>query len=75
MSRSTLISSLRRAYKIARTSINIDIPPEELLDIFNQKTSRRLLYGGLALTSAIVAKRTAFGIAAATWESERNSVS
>ena len=60
MTRSALIKSLRRAYKIARASIKSGIPPEELLDVFNQRTSRRrLLYGGLTLASAL---------GAATWE-------
>ncbi len=66
MAKSALIKSLRRAYKIARASIKSGIPPEELLDVFNQKTSRRrLLYGGLALASAL---------GAATWEHRRDSV-
>ena len=66
MTRSALIKSLRRAYKIARASIKSGIPPEELLDVFNQRTSRRrLLYGGLALASAL---------GAATWERGRDSV-
>lgn len=66
MTRSALIQSLRRAYKIARLSIKSGIPPEELLDVFNQRTSRRrVLYGGLALASAL---------GAATWERGRDSV-
>lgn len=66
MTRSALIQSLRRAYKIARSSIKSGIPPEELLDVFHQRTSRRrVLYGGLALASAL---------GAATWERGRDSV-
>ena len=54
MARSTLMVSLRRAYKIALASIKTGIPTDELFDIFQQRTSRRrLLYGGLALASTI----------------------
>lgn len=66
MAKSALIKSLRRAYKIAQASIKSGIPAEDLLDVFNQRTSRRrLLYGGLALASAI---------GAATWERRDDSV-
>ena len=54
MARSTLMVSLRRAYKIALASIKTGIPTDELFEIFQQRTSRRrLLHGGLALASAM----------------------
>ncbi|MBD2772692.1 flavin monoamine oxidase family protein [Iningainema tapete] len=54
MARSPLMTSLRRAYKVARASVKTGIPTDELVDIFQQRTSRRrLLYGGLALASAV----------------------
>ncbi len=56
MSRSALMASLRRAYKITRASLKTGIPAEEIADIVGQKvTRRRLLYGGLGLVSAISA--------------------
>jgi monoamine oxidase len=65
MARSTLMASLRRAYKVARASINTGIPADDLAEICQQKTTRRqLLYGGLGLASAI---------ATATWDRGRDS--
>ncbi|MBW4635137.1 MAG: FAD-dependent oxidoreductase [Iphinoe sp. HA4291-MV1] len=56
MVRSALITSLRRAYKITRTSLETGIPTDEIVDILQQKTTRRrLIYGGLGLASAISA--------------------
>ena len=54
MARSALLDTLRRAYKIAQRSIKSGIPTDEVRDILSEKFSRRrLLYGGLALASAI----------------------
>jgi monoamine oxidase len=54
MTRHTLILSLRRAYKIAQASIETGIPTDELVEIFQQKISRRcLFYTGLGLASAV----------------------
>lgn len=65
MAKSALMVSLQRAYKIARASIKTDIPTDEIVDILQQKTTRRrLLYAGLGLASAI---------ATATWHNGRDS--
>jgi len=65
MARSALMISLQRAYKIARASIKTGIPTDEIVDILQQRTTRRrLLYGGLGLASAI---------ATATWHNGRDS--
>ena len=65
MAKSGLMVSLQRAYKIARASIKTDIPTDEIVDILQQRTTRRrLLYGGLGLASAI---------ATATWHNGRDS--
>ncbi|BAZ51442.1 hypothetical protein NIES4103_40910 [Nostoc sp. NIES-4103] len=65
MAKSAMLVSLRRAYKIARASIKMGIPTDELVDILKQKTNRRrILYGGLGLASAL---------AAATWHGGRDS--
>ncbi len=56
MARATLIASLRQAYKITKASLETGIPPGEIIDILEQKTTRRrLIYGGLGLASAISA--------------------
>ncbi|MFH7029168.1 MAG: flavin monoamine oxidase family protein [Heteroscytonema crispum UTEX LB 1556] len=66
MARSALMISLQRAYKIAKASIKTGIPTDELIDIFQQKTTRRrLLYGGLGLATAITT---------ATWHGKGDSV-
>ncbi len=52
MSRYTLIASLRKACKIAQASIETGIPTDELVEIFQQKiTRRRLIYTGLGLAT------------------------
>lgn len=54
MARSALLDTLRRAYKIAHTSIKSGIPTAEICDMLSEKLSRRrLFYGGLALASAV----------------------
>ena len=54
MARATLIASLKQAYKITKTSLETGIPSNEIIDILEQKTTRRrLIYGGLGLASAI----------------------
>ncbi len=56
MVRSALLNSLGRAYKIAQTTIKSGIPIDEVCEILSENLSRRrLLYGGLALASAISA--------------------
>jgi monoamine oxidase len=56
MAKSKLISSLRKAYSIARLSIKSGIPTDEIIDTFTVKTTRRrFLYGGLAVVSGISA--------------------
>jgi monoamine oxidase len=54
MSKSSLISILRKAYRIEQISRKKGIPTTELLEIFKQKTSRRrLLQGSLGFATAI----------------------
>lgn len=54
MTRAKLIASLRQAYKITKASLETGIPTDEIIDILEQKTTRRrLIYGGLGLASAI----------------------
>lgn len=66
MARARLIASLRQAYKITKASLETGIPPDEIIDILEQKTTRRrLIYGGLGLASAI---------SAVTWHGGSDSV-
>lgn len=66
MARAALIASLRQAYKITKASLETGIPPGEIIDILEQKTTRRrLMYGGLGLASAI---------GAVTWHGGSDSV-
>ncbi|MUL37112.1 flavin monoamine oxidase family protein [Gloeocapsopsis dulcis] len=54
MAKFALVNTLRRAYNIARLSHKSTIPPNELIEILHQKTSRRrLLQGGLFAAGAI----------------------
>ncbi len=54
MVRSPLIDLVHRAYKVAHLSNKSGLPPNELIERLDQKVSRRrLLYGGLAVASAI----------------------
>lgn len=61
MAKSALMTTLRRAYRIAQKSIQTGIPTSELVGIFNDRalenpiTRRRLLQTGLAATGAIAA--------------------
>lgn len=55
MARAALLASLRRAYKITQTSLKTGIPADEIVDILQQKTTRRRLIKGLGLASAISA--------------------
>lgn len=56
MAKSKLISSLKKAYNIARLSIKSGIPTDEIIDTLGAKTTRRrFLYGGLALASGVSA--------------------
>lgn len=65
MSRSALMASLRRAYKITRASLKTGIRADEIADIVRDKmTRRRLIYGGLGLASAM---------SAMMWDGERSS--
>lgn len=65
MARSALMVSLQRAYKIAKASVKTGIPTDEIVDILQQKTTRRrLLYGGLGLATTL---------ATATWTQGHNS--
>ena len=66
MARATLIASLKQAYKITKTSLETGIPSNEIIDILEQKTTRRrLIYGGLGLASAV---------GAVTWHGGSDSV-
>ncbi|MDF5729368.1 MAG: NAD(P)/FAD-dependent oxidoreductase [Rhizonema sp. PD38] len=55
MARSPLINMLRNAYKLARLSNTTGVPVDELIEQLNQKVfrRRRVLYGGLAMASAL----------------------
>lgn len=61
MAKSALMTTLRRAYRIAQKSIQTGIPTSELVGILNNRalenpiTRRRLLQAGLAATGAIAA--------------------
>ncbi|MBP5975219.1 FAD-dependent oxidoreductase [Brasilonema sp. CT11] len=56
MAKSALMAFLRRAYKITSASLETGIPADEIVEILQQKTTRRrLIYGGLGLASAISA--------------------
>jgi monoamine oxidase len=56
MSKSPLISILRKAYRIEQISRRKGIPTTEVIEIFKQKTSRRrLLQGSLGFATAMVA--------------------
>lgn len=66
MARAALRALLRQAYKITNASLETGIPPGEIIDILEQKTTRRrLIYGGLGLASAI---------GAVTWHGGSDSV-
>jgi monoamine oxidase len=66
MARSALMALLQRAYKITSASLETGIPTDEIVDILQQKTTRRrLIYGGLGLASAI---------SAVTWHDGNDSV-
>jgi len=53
MARTDLLKTLRRAYQLLRKSANSGIPTDELIDMFDNRGSRRsLLHGGLAVPSA-----------------------
>lgn len=61
MARSTLFGTLRRALKIAALSHKTKVPADELIELLQQKVSRRrLLHGGLFAAGAVIGANVSY---------------